>query len=279
MTTIKHNWNGYAITQLTENTEIAQYEIPAGYVNATQMCKACGRNFNDYSKTDSTKAYWKALSTETNILVSELVITIKGGNNKQSQGTWVHPEIAIDLAQWVSVEFRIWANSTLRKLITGETSPQSRPEIEQSYDLLSKIFGGLNISPEVQKIHVLDCLRKQYDLPMLTEASKALEQYTAVKQRYIRVTDLAYIWNQQNNSNKKPTEINLALQDAGLQKRIFAKRTNSKGKLVSDNRWELTEKGLEYGSYVAKAAGGLGTKQSIQWFQSVLSVIGEFLDE
>ncbi|GEM_PF-6586419 len=185
-----------------------------------------------------------------------------------------NPELATQL-------LKLGVRSFLHKVVDykhqSQNQSSSQNEIEQSYDLLTKIFDGLNISPEVQKLHIIDCLKKQYDLPMLSEAAKTLEQYTAVKQRYIRVTDLAQIWNEQNGSSKKPTEINLALQKAGLQRRIFAKRVNSKGKTVSDNRWELTEVGLEYGSYVAKPAGAAGTKQSIQWIESVLSLIGEFL--
>ena len=125
MNLITHDWNGSAIAQLSEATKIAKYDVPAGYANTTQMCKACGKLFADYARLDSTEAYWQALSADMGIPISGLVITIKGGNNKQIQGTWTHPEIAIDLAQWVSIEFRIWANRTLKKVIQGlSTQPQ-----------------------------------------------------------------------------------------------------------------------------------------------------------
>lgn len=38
-----HDWNGKSITQLTSDTKIAKFDIPAGYVNVTQMCGACGK--------------------------------------------------------------------------------------------------------------------------------------------------------------------------------------------------------------------------------------------
>jgi len=118
-----HNWNGSAITQLSTFAKIGKFDIPAGYVSATEMCKACGKQFNDYARLDSTKTYWGALSIETGIPVSNLVISIKGRGDKIEQGTWIHPEIAIDLAQWVSVDFRIWANRTLRQVMTNQQPP------------------------------------------------------------------------------------------------------------------------------------------------------------
>jgi prophage antirepressor-like protein len=130
-----HSFNNHSIDQLTQETRFTKFNVPAGYVNATQMCKAGGKRWNHYASLDSTKAYWEALSAEAGIPasaetgnpVSGLVISIKGGNDKQVQGTWVHPEIAIDLAQWVSVEFRIWANRELKRVIEQTHSKAQIP--------------------------------------------------------------------------------------------------------------------------------------------------------
>jgi len=92
------------------------------------MCKACDKQWGHYAALDTTKAYWEALSADIGIPISGLVLSIKGGNTKQIQGTWVHPEIAIDLAQWVSVEFRIWANRTLKQVIQSQSEPSDQPQ-------------------------------------------------------------------------------------------------------------------------------------------------------
>lgn len=91
---LTHNWNNHAIWQLTEATKIGKYDVPASYVNVTQMCQANEKQFNDYSRLEITKAYLDGLSADTGIPVSGLVITIKGGNDKQNQGSWAHPEVA-----------------------------------------------------------------------------------------------------------------------------------------------------------------------------------------
>jgi len=130
---IVHNWNGSPIAQLLVSTKIGKFDVPASYVNGTQMCKACGKLWAHYASLSTTKAYWQALSTDTGIPISELAIAIKGGDEsaRKNQGTWVHPEIAIDLAQWVSVEFRIWANRTLKQAIEHvKPQPQTLTPIQ-----------------------------------------------------------------------------------------------------------------------------------------------------
>ena len=77
-----------------------------GYINATAMCKVVGKQFYDYARISPTKAFLGALGSETGIPVSELIQVVKGGN-PQLQGTWVHPQVAINLGQWLSPEFAV----------------------------------------------------------------------------------------------------------------------------------------------------------------------------
>ena len=89
------------ITHEVDQNLISQ-RIGDGYLNATLMCKACGKQWNDYSRLSSSKAFLTELSTETGIPVSGLVQIKKGGNDLTLQGTWVHPNVAINLGQWLS---------------------------------------------------------------------------------------------------------------------------------------------------------------------------------
>ncbi|MBD2302783.1 KilA-N domain-containing protein [Nostoc sp. FACHB-190] len=121
---LTHLWRDSEINQMPQDEEIGKYSIPKGYVNATQMCHANNKSWGHYKERKSTKGYWAALSNDIGIPISSLVIEIDGYGS--SQGTWVHPEIAIDLAQWVSVEFRLWANRTLMKVMTGQETVQQQ---------------------------------------------------------------------------------------------------------------------------------------------------------
>ncbi|MCC5640808.1 KilA-N domain-containing protein [Nostoc sp. CHAB 5844] len=121
---LTHLWRDSEINQMPQDEEIGKYSIPKGYVNATQMCHANNKSWGHYKERKSTKAYWTALSNDIGIPISSLIIEIDGYGS--SQGTWVHPEIAIDLAQWVSVEFRLWANRTLMKVMTAQEPVQQQ---------------------------------------------------------------------------------------------------------------------------------------------------------
>lgn len=82
------------------------YRVTDGYFNATKMCKALKKQWHDFYRLDSTNAFIEALSTETGIPVSVLVETKRGGIQSE-QGTWVHPQVAIHLAQWLSPIFAV----------------------------------------------------------------------------------------------------------------------------------------------------------------------------
>lgn len=122
MTIITHCWKETQINQTSGDTEIARYTVPTGYVNVSKMCQHHNKLWADYKRMNGSTAYLEALSLDMGITTSNLIIEIKGTPNGDAslQGTWVHPEIAIDVAAWINVEFKVWANRTLRKVITGK---------------------------------------------------------------------------------------------------------------------------------------------------------------
>lgn len=76
------------------------------YINATALCKANGKLIADYLRLDSTKEFLEDLSTDVGNPITELVQVVRGGY-PELQGTWVHPYIAINLAQWLSPKFAV----------------------------------------------------------------------------------------------------------------------------------------------------------------------------
>ena len=78
-----------------------------GYINATAMCKAAGKLFADYGRLNQTQSFLEELSLDMGIPISKLVQVIQGRGDKITQGTWVHPRVAINLAQWLSPKFAV----------------------------------------------------------------------------------------------------------------------------------------------------------------------------
>jgi hypothetical protein len=90
-------WNGHPIHRRQID----------GYVNATAVCQANCKRWNDYARLERTEAYIAALAADAGFPVTGLVVSIKGGR-PELQGTWIHPRLAVDLARWISPAFAVW---------------------------------------------------------------------------------------------------------------------------------------------------------------------------
>lgn len=90
-----------------------------GYINATEMCQIANKRINNYIRLQTTKDYINELSAETRISVSALLQQVRGGN-PQLQGTWVHPQVAIHLAQWLSPKFAVMVNKWVFEWMSGQ---------------------------------------------------------------------------------------------------------------------------------------------------------------
>lgn len=90
-----------------------------GYVNATGLCKASNKKLNDYLRLKATIDFLNVLSTVTGIPVTELIQKIQGGIS-QLQGTWVHPQVAINLAQWASPKFAVFVSKWIFEWMNGD---------------------------------------------------------------------------------------------------------------------------------------------------------------
>lgn len=95
-------------------------------INATQMAKPFGKRPNDYLVLPSTNQLISAITRKSGIAENQLVITERGGLNP---GTWMHEDVAIDFAQWLSVDFRLWVNDRIKELLkTGVTTVSNDDE-------------------------------------------------------------------------------------------------------------------------------------------------------
>ena len=90
-----------------------------GYIDATRLCKQAGKSFADYNRLTQTKAFLTELSADMGIPMSGLVQTIRGGNDRHNQGTWVHPQVAINLGQWLSPAFAVQVTKWVLDWMSG----------------------------------------------------------------------------------------------------------------------------------------------------------------
>lgn len=106
-------------------------------VNATQMAKPFSKQPIDWLKTNQSKEYIETFSKLKIISLADLVQVIKGGNNP---GTWMHEDVALEFARWLSPAFAIWCNDRIKELLkTGVTTVSNDDEaIAYAMQVLNK---------------------------------------------------------------------------------------------------------------------------------------------
>lgn len=98
--------------------EIIHIRAKDGFINATAMCRLAGKSLSDYTRLKSTEEFFEELSADMELPISMLIEIFKGGK-PENQGTWVHPDIAINLAQWLSPKFAVQVSRWVREWMSG----------------------------------------------------------------------------------------------------------------------------------------------------------------
>lgn len=92
-----------------------------GWVNATAMCQAGGREWFTYARSSRSQEYIAALAGSLGSPqncghplagspqnpATVVIQSITTGPNEH-RGTWIHPRLAVDLARWISPAFAVW---------------------------------------------------------------------------------------------------------------------------------------------------------------------------
>ena len=88
----------------------------AGWFNATAAAKAFGKRPIDWLKTGESRDYISALCQRLGSDPASLQDIVKGKN----AGTLLHPKLAVVFARWLSVDFAVWCDEQIDRIIHGE---------------------------------------------------------------------------------------------------------------------------------------------------------------
>lgn len=77
------------------------------YINATQLCILSGKAFFHWKANKKSKTLLNTISNKLSIAKNELLITVAGGQDMSIRGTYVHPDLLIHIATWISDSFAI----------------------------------------------------------------------------------------------------------------------------------------------------------------------------
>lgn len=128
-----------------------------GYINASQLCKAGQKKYNDWIRLDKTQEFLRELSYELKIDILNhnkeelggagfpapphtnvsLIENNMGKIDVVTQSTWVHPRVAIHIAQWISPKFAVNVTGWIHKLLSTGSVKLDRPV--KSFSTLTEI--------------------------------------------------------------------------------------------------------------------------------------------
>lgn len=91
-------------------------ENGVAFANATEMAKSFGKRPVDYLRLPTTEELIEACVRKSHTSKNHLVIT-KMGNPDSGGGTWLQEDLALDFAQWLSVDFKLWCNDRIKEIL------------------------------------------------------------------------------------------------------------------------------------------------------------------
>jgi hypothetical protein len=136
------------------------------YLFATDLCKAGGKEWKNYYQNKTTLEYLEKLSTYTGIPIVKL-IEVKQG---RYGGSWIHPKVAIHLAQWISTDFAVsvskwvdnWVNQSasnkdefINALQNIKPSYNNQKELEIKNKLQQELLAHSEVKCDTGKIDLL----------------------------------------------------------------------------------------------------------------------------
>lgn len=117
--------NDVSDTKVQKEIQIYKYnESPITFqkgdnvmVNATEMAKPFGKRPTVWFDNQQTQDFLGELSKVRNLTFAELVEVNKGAPHLGG-GTWLHEDVAMEFARWLSPGFAIWCNDRIKELLT-----------------------------------------------------------------------------------------------------------------------------------------------------------------
>lgn len=259
----------------------------ATMVNATQMAKPFkgSKRPQFFLNQQSTDDFLTELSKARKIALTDLVIVSKGGSNP---GTWLHEDVALEFARWLSPQFAIWCNDRIKELMKyGMTAtPQTIDNILSDPDNAIKILTALK--EERKRVALLEDQKKAYQsenqrLLQIKHDQELIIELQAPKASY---TDTVLL----SSSTYTTTQI---AKDMGMTGRMLNSQLKAMGvQYFQSGQWLLYKRHQDKGytkthtHHFYKNNGSVGTNIQTVWTEkgrmfiySIIKVDSEYLTE
>jgi hypothetical protein len=120
------------------------------YINATKLCKEYGKELSNWLRNANSKELIEETEKEISVLHirrtenNKSFITVKGGNNQNICGTYVHELLIPHIASWISPQFGIKVSKIVNNFLKNEYINSLKQKDEKISSLENKLDELLN---------------------------------------------------------------------------------------------------------------------------------------
>lgn len=136
----------YALKGQNGNDMVIEMRKEDGFINATRLCKSAGTKWNNYFRSQKTQDFLLELAGNAPERVLDFVQSEVGGRHS---GTWVHPDVAVDLAKFCSPKFHVAVIRLVRRYLSGELTTEESRQVSKRF-----IESGINFT-DYDKKHLV----------------------------------------------------------------------------------------------------------------------------
>ena len=131
-----------------------------GYINIGKICASHGKNFQHWVENNQTKSMLTELSSRY-----DDVQWIETSRSKNRHGTYVHPIIALHVAQWISPQTTVNMLGWMFELVlTGTVDVSTRETMKELYEWHTDVLELSKLSSKLDEMFTNKRLvQQEYD--------------------------------------------------------------------------------------------------------------------
>ncbi len=129
------------------------------WFNATGIAEQHGKRLDNFFSLKRTQQYIQALAKRKGLIPcdsrelktpfnpADYPALIQTRRGRYNSGTWLHPDLMICFARFISLDFEIWVDQTIKALlIDGKDWQPARKEAADGYRLMSEVIHEVNLA-------------------------------------------------------------------------------------------------------------------------------------
>jgi prophage antirepressor-like protein len=178
-----------------------------GYINATMLCKAGGKEFKHWFENKTTKLLINTSESEVGIPTSQLIDIKKGNSSKFEQGSWIHPDLGIHLAQWISPSFALQVSRWTRELLLFGKVELGNEKSDK--ELEYKLHAQIKLLTE-EKEEVINTAKKQLEESQ-EEVKKLRKKYVKQPKEVLEQKNVVYLMTSEESEKVGEYNVGKAL--------------------------------------------------------------------